>query len=78
MLASSQDYGKDLPDVQNLRKKAQRLSTELKSHEPQVQTILENAGKYKEQNPANETEIQTKCDNLSYQWNELNELAGDR
>lgn len=78
LLASSQDYGKDLPDVQNLRKKAQRLSAELKSHEPHIQAILENVDKYKQQNPVHEDEIQAKCDSLSHQWNELNDLSADR
>ena len=34
---SSEDYGKDLTGVQNLRKKHQRLEAEIHNHEPKVQ-----------------------------------------
>ena len=37
LLASSEDYGKDLTGVQNLRKKHQRLEAEMNSHEPRIQ-----------------------------------------
>ena len=36
LLASSEDYGKDLTGVQNLRRKHQRLETEIHNHEPKV------------------------------------------
>lgn len=36
LLVSSDDYGHDLPGVQNLRRKHRRLDTELASHEPLV------------------------------------------
>lgn len=34
---SSEDYGRDLTGVQNLRKKHKRLEAELAAHEPAVQ-----------------------------------------
>lgn len=34
--ASSEDYGKDLTGVQNLRRKHQRLEAEIHNHEPKV------------------------------------------
>ena len=37
LLVSSEDYGKDLTGVQNLRKKHQRLEAEIHNHEPKVQ-----------------------------------------
>ena len=77
-MASSQDYGQDLPDVQNLRKKMQRLLGELKNHDPIVQQILENGKKFQEENPSHEEEIQAKCSNLLNMWNELNALSEDR
>lgn len=42
LLVSSEDYGRDLTGVQNLRKKHKRLEAELGAHEPaiQVQVIL--------------------------------------
>lgn len=78
LLASSQDYGKDLPDAQNLHKKSQRLGVELKSYEPRIQTTLNNCEKYKENNVDQADEIQERCDKLSQQWNELNELNAER
>ena len=36
LLASSEDYGKDLTGVQNLRRKHQRLEAEIHNHEPKV------------------------------------------
>jgi spectrin alpha len=36
LLASSEDYGKDLTGVQNLRRKHQRLEVEIHNHEPKV------------------------------------------
>jgi len=37
LLVGSEDYGKDLTGVQNLRKKHKRLDAELASHEPAIQ-----------------------------------------
>lgn len=37
MLVSSEDYGRDLTGVQNLRKKHKRLEAELAAHEPAIQ-----------------------------------------
>lgn len=34
---SSEDYGRDLTGVQNLRKKHKRLEAELGAHEPAIQ-----------------------------------------
>jgi len=77
-LASSQEYGIDLPDVQNLRKKMQRLNGELNSHKPIVEQLLESVQQFQENNPQQESEIQEKCNSLSEKWNELNALAEDR
>lgn len=43
MLVSSDDYGRDLTGVQNLRRKHRRLDTELASHQPQVQQVRSKA-----------------------------------
>lgn len=40
LLVGSEDYGKDLTGVQNLRKKHKRLDAELTSHEPAIQVLL--------------------------------------
>lgn len=46
LLTSSEDYGKDLTGVQNLRKKHQRLEAELNNHEVRIKVRqTENAMK---------------------------------
>lgn len=40
LLVSSEDYGRDLTGVQNLRKKHKRLEAELGAHEPAIQVRL--------------------------------------
>lgn len=37
----SDDYGRDLTGVQNLKKKHKRLEAELASHEPAIQAVQE-------------------------------------
>ena len=37
LLVGSDDFGRDLTGVQNLRKKHKRLEAELNSHEPAIQ-----------------------------------------
>lgn len=37
----SEDYGRDLTGVQNLRKKHKRLEAELGAHEPAIQVTFE-------------------------------------
>lgn len=39
LLVGSDDYGRDLTGVQNLKKKHKRLESELASHEPTIQVI---------------------------------------
>jgi len=40
LLVGSDDYGRDLTGVQNLRKKHKRLEAELSSHEPSIQVSV--------------------------------------
>ena len=41
LLVTSDDYGRDLTGVQNLRKKHKRFERELGSHEPAIQSVQE-------------------------------------
>lgn len=41
LLVGSDDYGRDLTGVQNLKKKHKRLEAELASHEPAIQSVQE-------------------------------------
>ena len=51
---SSEDYGRDLTGVQNLRKKHKRLEAELAAHEPAIQVsdclLLREQGHEEKQN----------------------------
>lgn len=40
-MVGSDDYGRDLTGVQNLKKKHKRLEAELASHEPAIQSVQE-------------------------------------
>lgn len=40
-MVGSDDYGRDLTGVQNLKKKHKRLEAELASHEPAIQAVQE-------------------------------------
>lgn len=40
-MVASDDYGRDLTGVQNLKKKHKRLEAELASHEPAIQAVQE-------------------------------------
>ena len=48
LLVKSEDYGRDLNSVQNLKKKHKRLENELQTHEPIISKILEKASKYRD------------------------------
>jgi hypothetical protein len=43
LLVGSDDFGRDLTGVQNLRKKHKRLEAELTSHEKAVQNVQVNS-----------------------------------
>ncbi|KAG8512815.1 Spectrin alpha chain, non-erythrocytic 1, partial [Galemys pyrenaicus] len=58
LLVSSEDYGRDLTGVQNLRKKHKRLEAELAAHEPAIQ-VRGPCGAAPE--PAGFTEIRHSC-----------------
>ena len=45
LLVGSDDYGRDLTGVQNLKKKHKRLEAELASHEPAIQAVQEDGEK---------------------------------
>lgn len=75
LLASSNDYGRDLPSTQNLRKRHKRLEAELKSHEP----IIENLGGVIARLPSNNLEeLKRRCRDLLSGWKELEDLVEQR
>lgn len=46
LLVGSDDYGRDLTGVQNLRKKHKRLEAEIENHEPSIQVCICFCGKF--------------------------------
>lgn len=78
LLVGSEDYGRDLTGVQNLRKKHKRLEAELENHEPSIQAVQETGKKLMEESDIGATDIQQRLTQLDASWNELKEMAGNR
>ncbi|CAF0847409.1 unnamed protein product [Brachionus calyciflorus] len=78
LLVSSEDYGRDLASVQNLRKKHKRLEAELQSHEPAVLQLEELAQKLLNESNISTRDIEKRVAQLSSNWNELRELTTER
>lgn len=78
LLVSSEDFGRDLASVQNLRKKHKRLDAELQSHEPAVQQLQEIAQRLLTESNIGTRDIEKRVEQLSSNWNELKELSGQR
>ena len=80
LLVRSDDYGRDLIGVQNLKKKHKRLESELASHEPSIkavqdagQTLIETFEQQQERN-----EIMERLKQLNDVWVELQEMSASR
>uniref|UniRef100_A0A8C9U0Y2 Spectrin alpha chain, non-erythrocytic 1 n=1 Tax=Scleropages formosus TaxID=113540 RepID=A0A8C9U0Y2_SCLFO len=78
LLVSSEDYGRDLTGVQNLRKKHKRLEAELAAHEPAIQSVLETGKKLSDDNTIGQEEIQQRLAQFVEHWKELKDLAAAR
>ncbi|UYV70522.1 SPTAN1 [Cordylochernes scorpioides] len=78
LLVSSQDYGRDLTGVQNLRKKHVRLEAELGSHEPAIQAVQETGQRLEAESHLGAPEIQQRLAALEEAWRELKAVATQR
>ncbi|KAH0615580.1 hypothetical protein JD844_005026 [Phrynosoma platyrhinos] len=78
LLVSSEDYGRDLTGVQNLRKKHKRLEAELAAHEPAIQGVLDTGKKLSDDNTIGKEEIQQRLSQFVEHWQELKKLAAAR
>uniref|UniRef100_A0A8C2X3M8 Spectrin alpha chain, non-erythrocytic 1 n=1 Tax=Cyclopterus lumpus TaxID=8103 RepID=A0A8C2X3M8_CYCLU len=78
LLVSSEDYGRDLTGVQNLRKKHKRLEAELGAHEPAIQSVLDTGKKLSDDNTIGQEEIQQRLAQFVHHWKELKDLSGAR
>ncbi|MFH4975655.1 hypothetical protein AB6A40_002364 [Gnathostoma spinigerum] len=78
LLVSSDDYGRDLTGVQNLRKKHRRLDNELASHEPQVRLVREKGLSLIESSDICAPEIKRRMDALEENWEQIRNITGKR
>jgi len=78
LLVGSEDYGRDLTGVQNLRKKHKRLEAELVSHEPNIQQIQNLASKLLNESNIGTRDIEKRQQQLASNWEELKNLTDER
>ncbi|XP_069465274.1 spectrin alpha chain, non-erythrocytic 1 isoform X5 [Ambystoma mexicanum] len=78
LLVNSEDYGRDLTGVQNLRKKHKRLEAELAAHEPAIQGVLDTGRKLSDDNTIGKEEIEQRLAQFVEHWHELKKLAAAR
>ncbi|XP_059483573.1 spectrin alpha chain isoform X3 [Neocloeon triangulifer] len=78
LLVGSDDYGRDLTGVQNLKKKHKRLEAELGSHEPAIQAVQEAGEKLMDVSNLGVPEIERRLMLLNQAWAELKQMAANR
>nr|CAH7757313.1 unnamed protein product [Callosobruchus chinensis] len=78
LLVGSDDYGRDLTGVQNLKKKHKRLEAELASHEPAIQAVQEAGEKLMDVSNLGVPEIEQRLKALNQTWLELKQMAATR
>ncbi|VDM96402.1 unnamed protein product [Thelazia callipaeda] len=78
LLVSSDDYGRDLTGVQNLRKKHRRLDNELASHESQVYLVREKGLELINLSDIAGSEIKERMQALEESWDEIRTITGKR
>ena len=66
LLVGSDDFGRDLTGVQNLRKKHKRLEAELSSHEPAIQNVQDIGEKLMAESNLMNDEIQQRLQVSGY------------
>merc|ERR1711936_1495634 len=78
LLVTSDDYGRDLTGVQNLRKKHKRFESELGSHEPAIQQVQEAGAQLIDSSHLGGEEIEQRLKQLGDVWEELKGMATSR
>ncbi|RWS03708.1 hypothetical protein B4U79_02448, partial [Dinothrombium tinctorium] len=78
LLVGSDDYGRDLTGVQNLRKKHKRLDAELSSHEPSIQAVQDAGQKLMVESNLGVPEIEQRLQALEQNWQDLKKMANIR
>merc|ERR1719458_2354665 len=78
LLVGSDDYGRDLTGVQNLKKKHKRLESELASHEPTIKSVMDAGQTLIDVSQFGSQEITERLKQLNDVWEELKEMAATR
>ena len=78
LLVSSDDYGRDLTGVQNLKKKQKRLESELASHEPTIKSVQDAGNHLISVSQFGGQEIKERLQQLNDVWEELQEMSASR
>merc|ERR1719415_156525 len=78
LLVGSDDYGRDLTGVQNLKKKHKRLESELASHEPTIKSVKDAGQLLMEKSRFGSDDIIERLKQLNDVWVELQEMAVTR
>ena len=78
LLVTSDDYGRDLTGVQNLRKKHKRFESELGSHEPAIQQVQDAGAQLIAGGGLGGPEIEQRLQQLNDVWSELKFMAASR
>lgn len=78
LLAESDDCGRDLAGVQNLRKKHKRLENEIESHTPVIKGVQDAGNKLMAESSVGVPEIEQRLQSLESSWFELQEMASLR
>jgi len=76
LLVTSDDYGRDFNQSQNLRRKHKRFEVDLATHEPNVQNIQQLGAQLTQEvgNP----DIERKCKDLINHWDSLKQATDER
>lgn len=78
LLISGDNYGRDLPSVQNLLKKQQHFESELDGHEFKVQLLLSGGTELEVSIATAASEIKVRCGRLQQLWTDLSEASKKR
>lgn len=75
LLLRTDDFGKDLTGVNNLRKKHKRFEHDIAAHEPSIRAVEATGNKLMAESNANAKEIEQRLKNLEDNLQELKDLS---
>jgi len=78
LLVASDDYGRDLAGVQNLRKKHKRLEADLAGHGPAIKSVQDAGQRLMVESSVGAPEIEQRLQNLEQNWLELQSMSNQR